>query len=614
MSGLESQIRRDFSSEHAFTSIEKLVSLGQRVCGTEEEHRAAEWIASQFSELGLEVSLEPFNVVSWRCDEIDLEVIDPQERKLRAVAFGYSPSTPAGGLRSEVVFVGRGLDSDYCGKNVSGKIVLADWCDIWYAHQYWVAVKNGASGFLLAYSEPGYLRAEALAYNGQPPPIPCALTTFDDRQFMIKQMEKGSVEVELKLKTEIDLNATSYNVVGKITGSKWPKQQVVICGHIDNWFYGANDNAGSIAALIEIARVLSKRRSKRTLTFLATASEEAGSLDWFYYLQGSDAYVRQHPEDVRNTVAVLNGEFLGRGEKLNVEATPELLGFMKETAEDLGIVSKLGDKAVFRGPPDDWEDGFTFAIAGVPTSCIWWMPYAEYHTTEDTPDKIELDKLATSIEFIGVAGYRISNMDLLPYNFVDYGELMLNGNQDRGMLELLSPEWGYRSAKGLIELSNEAEGIVSFRDCIGEAKSFLEYARKAEDMIRSTGGDKANIVNEKMLSICHELHPITIGAGGNYALNELYLYTLRPVDDLVGLKKALDSLRGIRGSMIDNHLKVYISFLGQKVFYVDLYDDIRSLERKMEFLRKHLQREAQRLSKNLNLASRQLSELITILS
>jgi len=592
---LEQEFRNRFSSESAFEYIKGLVAFGQRMCGTSEEHDAARWVARKLEEFGLDVSLEPFKVVSWKSNSYSLKILSPVPKDVRCVPFGYSPSTPKEGIEGEIVFVSDGLDENYSGKDVRGKIVLADWSDVWFAHQYWIALKHGASAFLLAYTLPGFLRTEAFGYDGGPLTIPCALITRDDRDFITKTLVEKPVRVVLDIQSELDLNATSYNVVGKLRGDKWPKEEVVLMGHMDNWFSGANDNASSIATIMEIARIAAKQRHRRTMTFLATAAEEAGSLNWFYYLKGSNAYVNRHLEEVRNTVAVLNGEFLGRGEKFHVEATAELLPFLKQVASDLGIATRLGKNAIFRGPPSDWEDAFTFAIAGVPSACLWWIPYKEYHTTEDTVDKIEVEKLSASIGFIGVSSIRIANAEILPYDFVEYGRTILEGNADLGILELLSPGSGYRSAKGLLELHTNASGLVDFANLIQETQKFQELSLK---LVKSLGAKpKGNVesINKSLREISHRLNAAMIGGGGDYAVNELYLHKLRPVDDLVNLKKAIESLKTINGASMDSYLKSYIEFLGRKVFYVDVYDEVRTLETKAEFLRRHLRAESDRL-------------------
>lgn len=605
----ENRILNELSEKEALETVKQLTTLGERICGSKKDKEAAELIASKLSQCGLDISVEPFKIISWDCSKSEIKMLRPEKKDIICTAFGYSPSTPPEGLKAEVVYVGDGLDPDYKGRDVKGKIVLARWSYVWFAHQYWIAVKNRAAAFLLAYESPGFLRKEAFGINGKPLPIPCALITNEDYKSISKLLMNGyPVLLELRIEAELKPNVTSHNVVGKLKGDRWPEQEVVLCGHMDNWFYGANDNASSIATLIEIARVLSKCKPKRTVTFLATSAEETGSLNWFYYLQGSNAYVKRHAEELKHIVAVFNGEFLGCGEKFYVETTPELLKFLKQNAQDLGIINKLKEKVTFRCPPSDWTDAFTFAISGVPSSCTFWIPYEQYHTPEDTVSLIDLSKLKTSLNFLGLATFRMANVDVLPYALPYYVRILVEGSADFGITEFLIPGRGYRSAKGLIELNDAASGMISLEENIKKAEELLRLVEKYERLITSPESHKLDLINETLRNVCQILHSNIIGAGGHYALNEVILYRVRPIDDLVYLRKTLETLKNINGSFIDSSLKNHIDFLGRKMFYVDIYDDIRKLEIKLENLKSYLESEADKLLDVLGSASKEISE------
>ena len=98
-------------------------------------------------------------------------------------------------------------------------------------------------------------------------------------------------EVELK-------RITSRNVIGKLTGSKYPNETVSYGGHWDAYGIGpadaqgrtirpgAADDAVGLAAMIEIARQFAAGpRPERTLLFAAWTAEERGLLGSEYYAQ-----------------------------------------------------------------------------------------------------------------------------------------------------------------------------------------------------------------------------------------------------------------------------------------------------------------------------------------
>ena len=91
---------------------------------------------------------------------------------------------------------------------------------------------------------------------------------------------------------------TSRNVIGKLTGSKYPGETVSYGGHWDAYGIGpadaqgrtirpgAADDALGLAAMIEIARKFAASpRPERTLLFAAWTSEERGLLGSEYYAQ-----------------------------------------------------------------------------------------------------------------------------------------------------------------------------------------------------------------------------------------------------------------------------------------------------------------------------------------
>jgi Zn-dependent M28 family amino/carboxypeptidase len=91
---------------------------------------------------------------------------------------------------------------------------------------------------------------------------------------------------------------TSHNVLGKLTGSKYPKETISYGGHWDAYGIGpadaqgrtirpgAADDALGLAAMLEDARLFAAGpRPQRTLVFAAWTAEERGLLGSEYYAQ-----------------------------------------------------------------------------------------------------------------------------------------------------------------------------------------------------------------------------------------------------------------------------------------------------------------------------------------
>jgi len=85
---------------------------------------------------------------------------------------------------------------------------------------------------------------------------------------------------ELVARTGLPLS----NVIAELPGASHPEEIVLVGAHYDAFYAGADDNSTGVAAVLELARVLSQHRFDRTLRFVAFDQEELGGI-------GSDAYV-----------------------------------------------------------------------------------------------------------------------------------------------------------------------------------------------------------------------------------------------------------------------------------------------------------------------------------
>ena len=83
----------------------------------------------------------------------------------------------------------------------------------------------------------------------------------------------------------------SENVVGRISGSASPDTVVILGAHYDSIVWdrpmdyapGADDNASGVAALIELARILSQADLKYSVEFVAFSTEEVGTAGSRHY-------------------------------------------------------------------------------------------------------------------------------------------------------------------------------------------------------------------------------------------------------------------------------------------------------------------------------------------
>lgn len=206
-----------------------------------------------------------------------------------------------------------------------------------------------------------------------------------DSSLLVKANQQGfkPVPMNLRLSTTMKVQATynkSCNVIGKITGSRYPDEVIIYTAHWDHLgigkadetgdsiYNGALDNATATAGLLELARAFKSMKTKpeRTLVFLSVTGEEQGLL-------GSEYYVQNPVYPLDKTVANINMECLSWGAKTNDviiigEGQSELEDYLREEVKKEGgyISSETHPEAgsYFR------SDHFCFAKAGIPTLYI----------------------------------------------------------------------------------------------------------------------------------------------------------------------------------------------------------------------------------------------------
>ena len=179
------------------------------------------------------------------------------------------------------------------------------------------------------------------------------------------------------------------NVIGQITGEKWPAEVVVLCAHLDSKARpdprrapGADDDGSSVAALLELARVFSQYHFDRTVRFVFFGGEEQG-------LVGSAAYALAARQSGQNIVAVVNADMIGwnglGGGVVALRTRPSVVGntdiwtaMRYVEAVQLYAIGSLAPRVIKDAPL--WSDHASFWRRGYPATCL-----IEDHSKGDNP-------------------------------------------------------------------------------------------------------------------------------------------------------------------------------------------------------------------------------------
>jgi carboxypeptidase Q len=426
------------NDDYAYRQVAHLTeNIGPRPSGSPQAHAAAEYVAGELRQLGLEVRLQPVIVPHWvRGAETAALVEYPgmvpgTTQKIVLTALGGSSSTPADGLTAEVVTVNTFEELQALGRDrVSGKIVLFN--EIFDKQKAAGGRAFAAYGDAVRYRGAGAKAAADLGAVASlvrsvgnadyrlphtgfsfPAGIPAGAVTAEDADLIVHLAAQGKVRMHLTLTPQKLPDETGFNVIADLKGSEHPEQIVIVSGHLDSWDLGTgaiDDGAGVVVAM-ETAEILQRLhlRPARTLRVIAWMDEETGGA-------GSKAYSAEYAKDLSHHVAAIESDS-GASHPLGfeVKASPAAIDALHPLQSVLSSIGATVFQPSSYSPEADIE---SMSDAGVPAFGLMQdgRTYFNYHhTAADTLDKIVPAELRENAAAMAVLGYALTNMkDPLP--------------------------------------------------------------------------------------------------------------------------------------------------------------------------------------------------------
>jgi Zn-dependent M28 family amino/carboxypeptidase len=218
------------------------------------------------------------------------------------------------------------------------------------------------------------------------------------RQYIVAELKRASVEARVLPFDGVTPHGRvkMANVVGVLPGRR--SDVILIGGHYDTKFYkefrfvGANDAGSSTALLLELARVLARRRHAFTYWIAFFDGEEA-RVAWTAddSLYGSRRLAADLAREGRLPRAVIVADMIGDRDlaiRREGQSTPWLTDLIWAAARRLRHdVHFLPDTIVVE------DDHVPFLRAGVPAALLIDFDYAPWHTAGDTLDKVSANSL-----------------------------------------------------------------------------------------------------------------------------------------------------------------------------------------------------------------------------
>ncbi len=520
-----------------------------RMSGSEDEANAFDYLETALRGFGLDVRRHQHDaLISWP-GPASLEVAGTPPRQVECITHSFAASTPPGGLEAEVVDVGAGDDrqheSGVRSADVRGKIALID--GLATPVKARAAEDAGAAGVIFV-NPPKLHEMIISTVWGAPTPetVGCLPTIVavsvrePDGAVLRARAREGTLRVRVQAQVDTRWRPTPL-LVADLRGRD-EDRFVLFSGHVDSWHYGAMDNGSANAVMVEMARIMSRRRRlRRGIRFAFWSGHSHGRYS------GSTWYADTHWADLhRRAVLHLNVDSAGgKGASVLSEAQTmaETWASAARCVKDVSgqdldrrRISRMGDQSFWGvGLPSMFVDisaqpadapappgaprrsGLAEDAAGRSAAAAlasltggasrsgglgWW-----WHTTEDTLDKIDRAHLHRDAQVYALVLWRWCTAPVLP---LDYAA---TAAEIREVLTGIQ-----RAAGDAFDLRPPLDAAARLADAAERLNAAAEQLRTALAGSRGTRKQReaAEALNDALIRAGRALIPITYTATGPF--------------------------------------------------------------------------------------------------
>ena len=377
-------------AEAASEHVERLaVHIGSRPIGSTANLAAADYIGEVFQRCGLALETQEIPCPDWIDEQTSLEL---NGESLEAFANTFSPSCD---ISAQVIPVCTPAELELAC--FTGQILLL-YGDM---AQGELATKGGI------YVSDRDRRILQLLEERQPAGIITINPTIHARWRLIEDFDLDIPSVTVSARSGLKLlknpGATVHmqiaarwspshtsNVVARLPGEL--PEKIVFCAHYDSKVDtpGAYDNAAGVGVLLALAEILSERKPRHSLEWVAFTGEEGAGL-------GDMEYARNMGDGFDRVTAAINidgvGPYTGTTTVTSFVASLPLEALIDETLKRY--------PGVIRVEPWPASDHYIFYSNGVPSLALTSKGIRDiFHTSSDTFEWISGAKLAESALFI----------------------------------------------------------------------------------------------------------------------------------------------------------------------------------------------------------------------
>lgn len=367
-----------------------------RTGGTAEELRTAEYLRDKCAEMGIDATIEAFDVDMATIQNAQL-FVDGKEIPCEGML-----NAGSGEIEAPVYYL-RNADP-YSLSLCKGKIVLMD---LPLSYHYQDLLDNGALGIIKFTGDANYAdrdidRQELRSYVSKGNKIPCVTINVKDAIEMVRD-EAAIAKIVLQ---QEEYTGKSHNVIAELPGEI--PEYIVLSAHYDSTFLsqGAYDNMSGSVGILGVAEYFSKNPHRYGLRFIWCGSEERGLL-------GAKAYCAAHQDELKSIVLNINLDMIGciMGKFIACCSTEEaLVHYINYICSEMGF-SIAARQEIYS------SDSTPFAYNGVPAlSFARIAPHntATIHNRYDTIAVMKGEQMVEDIDFIISFTQRMANAKRCP--------------------------------------------------------------------------------------------------------------------------------------------------------------------------------------------------------
>jgi Zn-dependent M28 family amino/carboxypeptidase len=404
-------------------------TIGHRLTGSENGHKAEEYTYNKFKEYGFDdVAYQEFEVTSWSRGKVKVEI---DGDSVPAVTLAHSPVLAD--VTGEVVDMGNGLEKDYEGKTdaVKDKIAFVyigilegsekGLHNLHRSEKTAIAIKHGAKGLIIFNQvDGGVLLTGTASVTGELIPIPAVCISKEKGMALKEKLKTKKIQAHISM-TNVSGPIKARNVIATLKGSSLPDERILIGGHLDSWDLatGAIDNGIGSFSVLDIARAFkaNKLQPKRTVQFIMFMGEEEGLL-------GSRYMVQQAVKDgsINSVKYMMNLDMAGNPIGINAGGKVSDTTFFKTIGEEIAKIDTVF-KNKFDNKSGLHSDHQPFMLEGVPIleviSNLDKSIYGCYHADCDDFKLVNEQHIKNMARFGTMILFAVADADKLPAEKMD---------------------------------------------------------------------------------------------------------------------------------------------------------------------------------------------------